>query len=59
MPAILPDDTHESWLRPNTKKDVLTSYLKDYPSNMMAYHQVSKSVNKATNDDPSLIQPII
>lgn len=58
MPVILPDDIHEKWLKPNTKKDILTSYLKDFPSHKMAYYQVSKSVNKATHDAPSLIQPL-
>lgn len=58
MPVILPDHTHETWLKPNTNKDLLSSYLKDFPSNKMTYYQVSKSVNKATHDDPSLIQPL-
>lgn len=58
MPVILPTSIHETWVNPNTNKDTLTSYLKDFPSEMMDYHKVSKSVNNVTNDTASLIHPI-
>ncbi|MFW5838406.1 MAG: SOS response-associated peptidase [Bacillota bacterium] len=59
MPVILPNNAHKTWLKPNTKKELLTPYLKGFPSNEMTYYPVSTSVNKVTQDDPSLIQPIV
>jgi len=56
MPAILPRDSYDAWLRarPAQAKDLLRAY----PADRMLTHAVGPRVNFLKFDDPGLIRPI-
>jgi putative SOS response-associated peptidase YedK len=56
MPVILKPEYHEKWLDPNS--DDALSILQEGMVREFKYHPVSKRVNKAENNDKSLIDPI-
>lgn len=56
MPAILPPDAHAAWL--DGPAEAALECLAPYPQSLMAAHPVSKRVNAAQHDDPSLITPL-
>jgi putative SOS response-associated peptidase YedK len=58
MPVILPTDIRWLWLDPAAKAPELQSWLKPYPSDEMAWHEVSRLVNKPDMDTAELIAPL-
>lgn len=56
MPVILKPEYHERWLDP--KATDLINLLQDGMVRDMKYHPVSKKVNKASNNDPSCMEPV-
>lgn len=58
MPVILDSDTFDSWLDASATQEELTAFLKPYPSELMAFHQVSLKVNAPRNDDPECLAPV-
>ena len=46
MPVILPADLRWLWLDPAARAPELQSWLKPYPAEEMAWHEVSRLVNK-------------
>ncbi len=57
MPAILDPEAEQEWLSPSATPDHLLPLLQTRPAEHMTMYQVSTAVNKAVNDDPSLLQP--
>jgi putative SOS response-associated peptidase YedK len=59
MPAILPGEKEETWLRqgPVSPAD-LVSLLAPYPASEMEAFPVSGAVNDPANDSPDLIRPL-
>lgn len=58
MPAILTHDAAEIWMdRDLADPDALSSILRPYPLSDLVVHAVSDRVNRATDDDPSMIEP--
>lgn len=59
MPVILNQKSLSTWLNIAYKdSNVLSDCFKSYPSEFMEMYQVSKDVNKASIDEPYLIQKI-
>lgn len=59
MPAIITPDAFDLWLDcANVKADVATALLIPPASGTLAWHEVSTAVNRAANDDASLIEPL-
>ena len=58
MPVILQPDQYDLWLSANLEPEPLLSLLQpaDWPS--ITLHPVSTNVNRASNNDPTLVQPI-
>lgn len=59
MPVILPPEAYDTWLEPRTEVDQLLALLKPYPARQMKMYPVSSRVNSPTNNDPSVILPLI
>jgi putative SOS response-associated peptidase YedK len=57
MPVILPADVRWLWLDPSARVPELQSWLKPYPAGEMAWHEVSRLVNKPGVDSSELIAP--
>ncbi len=55
MPVIIPPEQYDSWLDPGSTHEHLESQLKPYPAQELERYEVSPEVNKAANDNPSLI----
>ncbi len=55
MPVILPADLRWLWLDPAAQAPELQSWLKPYPAEEMAWHEVSRLVNKPDMDSAELI----
>ncbi len=55
MPVILAPENYTTWLDSSHKNPV--SLLHAYPSEEMAYHEVSLRVNSPLNDDPECLKP--
>ncbi len=59
MPVILHPEDYDLWLDPGfDEKDPLTALLKPYPSDSMEAYPVSRRVNKPSNDEPKVIEPV-
>ena len=59
MPVILPPDTFSAWLQEGENEpNLLQSFLKPYPGEMMAAFPVSRTVNSPQNDSPECIVPV-
>jgi len=58
MPVILPADIRWLWLDPAAKAPELQSWLKPYPSDGMAWHEVAKLVNKPDADVPECVAAV-
>ena len=58
MPVILQPDQYDRWLSASLEPEPLLSLLQpaDWPG--IALHPVSTNVNRASNNDPTLVQPI-
>ena len=59
MPAILTPETEQEWLAPDSTPDHLLPLLQSFPEEKMRMYPVSMAVNKALNDDSSLIEPVV
>lgn len=58
MPVILGKDEEEAWLDKALKEPAdLSSLLRPYPDDEMEFYPVSKLVNAATVNEPSLVHP--
>lgn len=58
MPVILPPDQYDRWLDPGLRDPAaILPLLRPYPAEAMTSWEVSTRVNKAGEDDPSLIEP--
>ena len=58
MPVILPPKAFTQWLDPALTHYQARKLLKPFPSVFMAMYPVSRAVNSAKHDDPSLIDPL-
>lgn len=59
MPVILDEDDFEAWLDTEaTEPDAATTFLKPAPDDLLVADPVSRDVNKVSNNDPSLIEPV-
>lgn len=59
MPVILPPDAYALWLDPALgEPERLLPLLGPYPAEAMHVYPVSPRVNAASNDDPSLVEPV-
>jgi putative SOS response-associated peptidase YedK len=59
MPVILRKDGYAQWLDPQLHAvDALSPLLTAYPADEMAFHPVSRLVNKPENDLAECIQPV-
>ena len=59
MPVILHPDDYALWLDPDfDEKEPLKTLLKPYPANQMAAYPVSRRVNKPSNDEPKVVEPV-
>jgi len=56
MPVILDPRNYDHWL--DSSQNDPASLLKAYPSDQMAYHEVSLKVNSPKNDDPECLAPV-
>lgn len=58
MPAILPKPHERWWIAEDVNPSDLQELLQPYPAEEMMAYPVSDRVNKATEEDPDLLQPI-
>lgn len=59
MPAIIRPQDYEHWLDPEQANvERLQAMLGPYPERLMEAYPVSPRVNRAVDDDPSLIEPL-
>ncbi len=59
MPVILPPDTYQDWLKEGEyDPELLKSFLKPYPSDIMEAYPVSRAVNSPKYDSPECILPV-
>jgi SOS response associated peptidase (SRAP) len=58
MPAILPAESYDAWLEPNTHRATLKKLLSPFPASQMKSHPVSSAVNHPENDNDQLITRI-
>jgi len=59
MPVALPPDRWEPWLDPDLDDGIAARDLLAAPeTGGWATHPVSRRVNKVSNNDPTLIQPV-
>lgn len=57
MPVVVLGADRDAWLDPATAPERLRDILRPAPDGMFASRRVSPRVNRATDDDPSLIEP--
>ncbi len=58
MPVILPPENYGVWLDQGfDEKEALSDLLRPYPSEEMEAYEVSRKVNKPSNNEPSVIEP--
>ena len=55
MPAVLPASSAHRWIDPKVSFEEAFSLLQQYPPSRMRAFEVSREVNKATNNGPELI----
>jgi putative SOS response-associated peptidase YedK len=58
MPAILRQADEQAWLDPAAEPARLQALLQPYPSAATDFYRVSTRINRAGEDDPSLIEPL-
>lgn len=58
MPVILKTEAQEKWLR-DSGPDELMQLLKPFPAEAMKSFPVSKQVNHAQVEEPSLVEPVV
>ncbi len=63
MPVILAPESFEAWLNPDGEQEALLQMLRPYPDSDgsygdLSFYPVSTKLNKATNDEPSLLEPL-
>ena len=59
MPVILQPEDYDMWLDPDfDEKEALTTLLKPYPADAMEAYTVSRRVNKPSNNEPSVLEPV-
>ncbi|MEP6912049.1 MAG: SOS response-associated peptidase family protein, partial [bacterium] len=58
MPAILPPEAQDAWLRSDTKPAELKRLLIPFPASAMKSYPVSQQVNRAQAEDAQLVEPI-
>ena len=56
MPVILPPDMYREWLDPNADAGDLLGLVQPSEWPGVAHHEVSKEVNRASNDYPTLVE---
>jgi len=57
MPVILLPEDEDKWLDENAEPEELLQLLKPYPEDALQIEPVSKALNKAGYDDPSILLP--
>ena len=57
MPVLLQREDERVWLEENTQPERALSVLRPYPAKLMQMYEVSPRVNRATEDQPDLIEP--
>jgi putative SOS response-associated peptidase YedK len=58
MPVIVPQEAFDLWLDcAEVDATTAAALIAPAPEALLEYHEVSTAVNKATNDDPHLIEP--
>jgi len=58
MPVILTAHPQDAWLSSDTQPLELLSFLNPFPAAAMKSHPVSQQVNRATTEDPQLVEAI-
>lgn len=59
MPVWAPRDDWEAWLFDDeAAQQVLGSMIEGFPGQSLSYYPVSRELNRPTNDEPMLIEPI-
>ncbi len=58
MPIIVPPESHDLWMDPDTIPWELEPLLAPQPLEDMVWHPVSTRVNFVTNDDPACLEPL-
>lgn len=58
MPALLLPNQEQAWLKGSLPIEQLIKNIKPYPSERMTAYPVSDRVNRASENDPTLIEPI-
>jgi putative SOS response-associated peptidase YedK len=58
MPMMLLPENEKVWLDNDAGETIWQDVLRPYPAELMRAYPVSKRVNVAGNDDPSLIEPV-
>lgn len=58
MPVIVPPERYDSWLDPRTPDPAITDMTQSYPSDALAAWPISLRVNRATEDDAGVLEPI-
>lgn len=58
MPVIVPPDRYAAWLDPRTPVPAVKDLAKPFPSDAMAAWPISLRVNRATEDDVGILEPI-
>jgi putative SOS response-associated peptidase YedK len=57
MPVVIPPDAFDLWLDPNADLQMAASLMVPAPDDLLTAYEVSSAVNRAANDDPSLLTP--
>ncbi|MGD0649736.1 MAG: SOS response-associated peptidase [Verrucomicrobiia bacterium] len=58
MPVVLPRQSEDTWLDPESPLSELLALLKPYPSDQMEFYPVSRAVNSPGYNSPDCIVPI-
>ena len=58
MPVILPPESHDLWLREDSRSADLKEILMPFPASEMTSHAVSRDVNDTKSDGKQLLQPV-
>lgn len=58
MPVLVPEGSRAEWLDRDADTAALLGLLRPSPAGSLVSHRVSTRVNRATDDDPELIEPV-
>ena len=58
MPVLVPTESRDAWLSAATDPDVLADIMRPAPAGTLDAREVSRRVNRPTDDDPGLIEPV-